>query len=188
MNQHFLTCVLLLVSATLTLAGCVSSEETGSGSRAKSPVQIFGPIDTTRHVVHQDTISKLRIDSVKTAPVKKPQVAPKFRSQQDTVRASVVTRSKSSLHPLINNIHPEHQMFTVQIGAFNRVSNALQTQKKAKEYFAYQPVLNTFVKHSKLYRVTIGKYENRKDAFALCDSLKRKDPNEYKHCQVSSIP
>lgn len=186
MNKHFLTFVLLFGSTILILPGCVPSEETGSGGRAKSPVQIFGPIDTTHLVVHQDTTSKPKIDSI--AQIKKLRVAPKFHSQQDTLRASVVTKSKLSSKSLIKITHPEHSMFTVQIGAFSQVSNALQTQKKAKGYFAYQPVFNTFVKHSKLYLVSIGRYENRKDALAFCDSLKRKDPNEYKHCQINFIP
>ncbi|MGD1044182.1 MAG: SPOR domain-containing protein [Bacteroidota bacterium] len=192
MNQRFLKIILFFVAAALALAGCVPSEETGAGNRAKSPVQIFGTIDTTHRVVHramsQDTISQSKIDSVKIALVKKPRVAPKFRSRQDTVRASVVTKSKSSSHPLIKIIRPEHPVFTVQVGAFSYVSNALRAQKKAKEHFASQPVFNTFVKRAKLYRVSIGRYENRKDAFALYDSLKQKYPDEYKLCWINFIP
>jgi PBP1b-binding outer membrane lipoprotein LpoB len=188
-NQNFLTIVLLLVGAALAIAGCVPSEETGAGSGAKSPVQIFGPIDTTHRVVyraaHQDTAAQSRIDSVKIASVKKPRVAPKFRSQQDTVRASVVTKSKLSLRALAKMKHP---VFTVQIGAYSQVSKALQAQKKAKEYFADQPVFNTFVKRAKLYRISIGRYENRKDAFALYDSLKNKDLEEYRLCWINVIP
>ena len=192
MNQRFLTIVLFFVSVALALTGCVPSEETGAGNRAKSPVQIFGTIDTTHRVVRraisQDTTFNPKIDSVKIAQVKKPRVAPKFRSRQDTVRASVVTKSKSSSHPLIKIIRPEHPVFTVQVGAFSQVSNALRAQKKAKERFASQPVFNTFVKRAKLYRVSIGRYENRKDAFALYDSLKQKYPDEYKLCWINFIP
>ena len=176
----------------LALGGCVPSEETGAGNRAKSPVQIFGPIDTTHRgghtVIRQDTISKPKIDSVKIVSVKKPRVAPKFKSRQDTVRASVITKSKSSSHPLIKIIRPEHPVFTVQVGAFGQVSNALRAQKKAKEHFAGQPVFNIFVKHAKLYRVSIGRYENREDAFALYDSLRHNYPDEYRLCWVNFIP
>jgi hypothetical protein len=192
LNQRFLMFILFFVSAALALAGCIPSEETGAGHRVKSPVQVFGPIDTTHRVVHraisQDTTSKLKIDSVKIVQVKKPRVAPKFRSQQDTVRASVVTKSKSSSHPLIKIIRPEHPVYTVQVGAFGQVSNALRAQKKAKEHFANQPVFNTFIKRAKLYRVSIGRYENRDDAFALYDSLKQKYPDEYKQCWINFIP
>jgi hypothetical protein len=59
---------------------------------------------------------------------------------------------------------------------------------KAKEYFASQPVFNTFIKRAKLYRVSIGRYENRGDAFSLCDSLKQKDPEEYRSCWINVIP
>jgi hypothetical protein len=191
-NQHFLACSFFFISAALALSACVPSEETGAGLRAKSPVQIFGPIDTTRRGPHramsQDTASTLKIDSIKIAQGKKPRVAPKFKSRQDTVRASVVTKSKSSSHPLIRIIRPEHPVYTVQVGAFGHVSNALRAQKKAKEHFAYQPVFNTYVKRAKLYRVSIGRYENRNDAFVLCDSLQHAYPVEYKQCWINFIP
>jgi cell division protein FtsN len=176
----------------LLLAGCVPSEETGAGNRAKSPVQILGPIDTTHRVMHravlQDSTSKIKNDSAKIAQLKKTRIAPKFKSRQDTVRASVVTRSKSSSHPFIKIVRPEHPMFTVQVGAFSQVSNALRAQKRAKEHFAYQPVFNTFVKRAKLYRVSIGRYENRNDAVALCDSLKQQYPRECRQCWINFIP
>jgi hypothetical protein len=191
-NQRFLMFILFFVGAALALVGCVPSEETGAGHRAKNPVQIFGSIDTTHRVVHramsQDTTSKLKVDSVKIALAKKPRIAPKFRSRQDTVRASIVTKSKSYSHPLIKIVRPEHPIYTVQVGAFGQVSNALRAQKKAKEHFAHQPVFNTFVKRAKLYRVSIGRYENRNDAFALCDSLKQRYPHEYKLCWINFIP
>jgi hypothetical protein len=191
-NQHFLSEIVFLVALVLVFASCVPSEETGAGNRAKSPVQIFGPIDTTHRIVRramsQDTTSRSKNDSVKIAQEKKPRVAPKFKSRQDTVRASVVTRSKSSSHSLIKIIRPEHPVFTVQVGAYGQVSNALRAQKKAKEYFAYQPVFNIYVEHAKLYRVSIGRYENRGDAIALCDSLKQKHPDEYKLCWINFIP
>jgi len=187
-NRNFLTVMLLLVSAALAIAGCVPSEETGAGSGAKSPVQIFGPIDTTHRAANQDTASQPKFDSVKIVPVKKPHVAPKFRAQQDTVRASVVTNSKLSSRALDNRKHTEHPVFTVQIGAYSQVSKALQAQKKAKKYFAYQPVINAFVKRAKLYRVSIGRYEHREDSYALYDSLKQKDPEEYRLCWINIIP
>ena len=154
-------------------------------------MQIFGPIDTTHGTVHgvigQDTIS-YKNDSVKNAAINKPRVASKFRSRQDTVRASIVTKSKSSSHSHIKVERPEHPMYTVQIGAFDRVSNALLAQKKAKEHFPYQPVFSSFIKRDKLYRVSIGKFDNRNDAFALYDSLKQKYPGEYKLCWINFIP
>lgn len=189
LNKHFL--IILFAVTILMLVGCISSEETGAGSRAKSPVQIFGPIDTTRRAVNraikQDTVSK-KIDSVKNTQVKKVRIAPRFRSRQDTVRASVVTKSKSLSHSLIKIVRPEHPVFTVQVGAFALVSNALRVQKKAKEHFANQPVFNIFIKSAKIYRVSIGRYENRKDALALYDSLKQKYPDEYKLCWINFIP
>jgi hypothetical protein len=191
-NQRFLTIILFFVSTAMVLVGCVPSEETGGGNRTKNPVQIFGPIDTTHRAVHraikQDTTFKSKIDSIQIAQIKKPRVAPKFRSWQDTVRASIVTKSKSSSHSIIKIVRPEHPVFTVQVGAFGQVTNALRAQKKAKERFASQPVFNIFIKRAKLYRVSIGRYEDRKDAFALYDSLKHKYSDEYKSCWINFIP
>jgi len=192
MNQFVLTSRVLILSAALAFAGCVPSEETGSGLRAKSPVQVFGPIDTTHRAVHhgvsQDTVSKLKMDSATIAQAKKPRIAPKFRSRQDTVRASLVKKSKSPSRPLIIIVRPEHPFYTVQVGAFGHVSNALRAQKKAKDYFPNQPVFSNFINHAKLYRVSIGRYENRTDAFALSDSLQQQYPREYKRCWINFIP
>ena len=191
-NRYFLTISLVIAGISITLVSCVPSEETGRGSGSKNPVHIFGTIDTTHHIVpnaiNQDTTSKQKIDSVKIVPLKKPRVAPKFRSRQDTILASVVMKSKSSSHPFIKIVRPKHPFFTVQVGAFSKVSNALRAQKKANERFAYQPVFNTFIKGAKLYRVSIGRYENRKDAFALYDSLKQNFPKEYSRCWINFIP
>jgi septal ring-binding cell division protein DamX len=175
-----------------SLIGCVSSEETGAGDRAKTPVQIFGPIDTTRHRVRRevrsDTLAKPKIDSTKLTAAKKPRVAPKFKSRQDTVRASVVVKSKPSSLRRIKIERPEHPFYTVQIGAFGRVANALRAQKKAKERFIDQPVFNNYVKGAKVYRVSIGRYENRKEAFALSDTMKLKFSQEYRQCWINFIP
>jgi SPOR domain len=191
-NKGFITICLFFAGASLIVVGCVPSEETGSGGGARNPVQIFGPIDTTHGTVHgvmgQDTIFNKRTDSVKTAAFNKPRVASKFKSRQDTVQASVVTKSKSSSHSHIKAMRPDRPMFTVQIGAFDKVSHALQSQKKAKEEFPYQPVFSSFIKREKLYRVSIGKFDNRKDASALYDSLKQQHPDEYKLCWINFIP
>ena len=182
----------MVMITAMIVGSCVPSEETGEGNRAKSPVQIFGPIDTThrmvRQTVSQDTSLRTKNDSVTMVQAKKVRVAPKFKSRQDTVRASIVTKSKSSPHPLIKIVRPENPVYTVQVGAYGQVSNALRAQKRAKEHCTGQPVFNTFVKSAKLYRVSIGRYENREDAFALSDSLKHKYPNEYRLCWINFIP
>ena len=167
---------------------CVPAEETGAGNRSRSPVQILTTRRVAKSAINQDTLFKPKIDSVKIEPAKIPRVAPKFKSRQDTVRASVVTKSKSSPYPFIKIIRPEHPVYTVQVGAFGHVSNALRAQKKAKERFASQPVFNVFIRHAKLYRVSIGRYENRDDAYALYDSMKQKYPHEYRLCWVNFIP
>ena len=190
-HRRVLGFIVVFFGCVIWLAGCVSSEETGAGNRAKSPVQIFGPIDTTHRVVRrtaaQDSTSKAKLDSAKLAQVKKTRIAPKFRSQQDTVRASVVMKSKSSSHPSIKIIRPDHPVYTVQVGAFSQVSNALRAQKRARDHFAFQPVFNTFVKRAKLYRVSIGKYDSRKEAQILCDSLQQQFSHEYKQCWINFI-
>jgi Sporulation related domain. len=171
--------------------GCVSSEETGAGNRAKSPVQIFGPIDTMHHVGGQDMKQDSMLNSKNNSKLfsdKSVRVAPKFKSKQDTVRASVIKKIKSSAHPHIIIERPEHPIYTVQIGAFAQASNALRTQKKAKERFTQQPVFNKYVKSAKLYRVSVGRYEDRKNAFALADTMKEHYSEEYNRCWINFIP
>jgi hypothetical protein len=189
LSRRVLTAIFFLFG--LTLGGCVSSEETGAGDRAKSPVQILGTIDTTRRTVHRevhrDAIPKSKIDTVRNAA--KPQrTAPKFKSKQDTVRASIITKTKTISHPFIKIVRPEHPFFTVQIGAFAQTPNALRAQKRAKERFSDQPVFNNYIKSAKLYRVSVGRYEDQKDAFALSDTLKQKYPKEYQRCWINFIP
>jgi cell division septation protein DedD len=170
---------------------CVSSEETGAGDKAKSPVQIFGSIDTTYNVGSQDVKQDSMLNSKnnsKLISAKSSRVAPKFKSKQDTVRASVIKRLKSSAHPNIIIEHPEHPIYTVQIGAFAQASNALRTQKKAKGRFTYQPVFNKYVKSAKLYRVSVGRYEDRKNAYALADTMKEQYSKEYNQCWINFIP
>jgi cell division septation protein DedD len=182
---------MLFLGMVLSLMGCVSSEETGAGDRAKSPVRIFGSIDTIRQTVSQDmkqdSILNLKNNS-KLISDKSLRVAPNFKSKQDTVRASIIKRRKSPVHPQLIIERPEHPIYTIQIGAFTRASSALSTQKKAKERFTYQPVFNKYVKSAKLYRVSIGRYEDRKNAFALADTMKEQYSEEYNQCWINFIP
>jgi cell division septation protein DedD len=171
--------------------GCISSEETGGGNRAKSPVQVVGSIDTIyregRRDVQQDSLLQLKNNS-NLFTEKSVRVAPKFKSKQDTVRASVIKKIKSSTHSRIKIERPEHPIYTVQIGAFGQASNALRTQKKAKERFIHQPVYNKYVKSAQLYRVSVGRYKDRRDAFALADTMKEEYSKEYGRCWINFIP
>jgi cell division protein FtsN len=185
---HRFLIFLFLGSVALSLVSCVSSEETGAGDRARTPVQILGPIDTTRRVVRRDSHFNVRVDSLKTVAAKPLRTAPRFKSRQDTIRASLVTKSNVRSIPRIKIERPEHPFFTVQIGAFGQASNALRAQKKAKARFADQPVFNNYVKNAKLYRVSVGRYEDRKNAFKLSDSMKQQYPNEYLQCWINFIP
>lgn len=168
--------------------GCVSSEETGAADRASTPVQILGPIDTTRYIVRRDHTTRTNIDTVKKVTVKPRKTAPNFKSKQDTVRASLVTKSKLRSMAGIKIERPENPFFTVQIGAFSKATNALRAQKKAKERFVDEPVFNNYVKVANIYRVSIGRYIDQKKAFQLRDNLKQKYPHEYLSCWINYIP
>ncbi len=191
MNRQLPITILLFGGAVAALIGCVSSEESGGGSKARTPVQVFGPIDTTHRQggagAQKDAAGILR-DSSALAAKKKGRVAPRFKSRQDTIRASIVVKSKSSLASRAKIERPEHPVFTIQIGAFGHASNALRAQKKAKARFSDQPVFNNYVKGAKIYRVSVGRYEDRQDAFALRDKIKRTFPEEYSQCWINYIP
>jgi cell division septation protein DedD len=170
--------------------GCVSSEGTGGGDRARTPIQILGPIDTTRHFVHQfakkDTLAQTKTKgkpsqaSVKTAP--------KFKSKQDTLQASVVVRKKNSVRIALPIDRKDHAGFTVQIGAFSGASNALRAQKTARSRFAAIPVFNKYIAKAKMYRVSVGKFEDRNGAFAFQDEMKKKFPKDYTQCWINFLP
>lgn len=192
MSRQFPIAILVFASATASLIGCVSSEESGASNKARMPIRNLGPLDTTHRVVLQearkDTIKKSLADSIKLASKKAVRVAPRFRSKQDTVHASVIMKSKSLTHSRVKIERPEHPVFTIQIGAFGRASNALRAQRRAKERFSDQPVFNNYVKSVKLYRVSVGRYEDRQDAFALRERIKKTFPQEYSQCWINFIP
>jgi len=175
----------MFICVVMTLVGCISSEETGAGDRAKNPVQIFNTIDTTHREVNRNAASQSKYDSTKLAAQTSLRVASKFKSKQDTVRAAIIKRSKPFSH---THVRIERPVFSVQIGTFSQASNALRAQKRAKELFAYQPVFNHFIKSSNLYRVSIGKYEERENASALLDTMKQTYPKEYNKCWINLIP
>ena len=191
MSRQFFIVSALYLGTVLSFMGCVSSEETGAGDRVKSPVQIFCSIDTAHHVGGQDMKQDSTLSSKNNSNLisaKSLHVAPKFKSKQDTVRASVIKKMKSSAHLHIKIERPEHPIYTVQIGAFAQASNALRTQKKAKGRFTHQPVFNKYVKSAKLYRVSIGRYEDRQNAFALADTMREQYSEEYNRCWINFIP
>jgi cell division septation protein DedD len=190
-SRHSQIISVLFISTVFSCMGCISSEETGAGDRAKSPLQISGPLDTAqragRHEIQHDSLLQ-STNKPFSASEKSSRIAPKFKSKQDTVRASMIKKTKSSDHPRIKIERPEHPVYTVQIGAFGEASNALRTQKKAKGRFTNQPVFNKYIKSAKLYRVSIGRYKNRDDAFALADTMKQQYSKEYSQCWINFIP
>jgi cell division septation protein DedD len=190
-TQYFLAACICCFCFVFSIFGCISSEETGAGNRARSPVQIFGPVDTLHHEgrqsLEQDSLLNAKNKS-KFIAGKSLRVAPKFKSKQDTVQASVITKLKSHATVRIKIERPEHPIYTVQIGAFRQASNALRIQKKAKQRFTHQPVFNRFVKSAQVYRVSIGRYKDRKNAFSLADTMKQKYPKEYERCWINFIP
>jgi hypothetical protein len=152
-SQKYFIVSAVFLGMALSLMGCISSEETGAGDRAKSPVRILGSIDTTRRAGIQDMKQDSMLDSKNNSNLlseKSLRLAPKFKSKQDTVRASMIKKMKSSAHSHIKIERPKHPIYTVQIGAFAQASNALRTQKKAKERFIHQPVFNRYIKSAQL--------------------------------------
>jgi cell division septation protein DedD len=138
-----------------------------------------------RREARRDTISKARMDSAKLAAAKKARMAPKFKSKQDTIRAAVVAKTKTINHLRVPIERPEHPYYTVQIGAFGKVANALRAQKTAKGRFHTHPIFNNFIKSANLYRVSIGRFENVKEATELQNSMEQEYPNEYQHCWIN---
>ena len=181
-------CRFALVAAVLSaalLAGCVATEGTGStGGRSKEgPEKSIAPLDTTKAAIAQTTTS--RKQATKSA-TKRPSRSTKFTAKQDTLKASLVRKSKPSFKlPKIER--PANPAFTVQIGAFLRPNYALSNQKKTKSRFPKQPVFNNFDRQSKFYRVSVGKFMTRNEALAFRREILKKYPKDYSSCWINYI-
>ncbi len=179
-----LTVVAAVLSATI-LTGCISTEGTGStgGSSKEGPERTLGPIDTAKIAAVAKAPEKKMTGKVST---KRGSRSTKLTTKQDTVKASLVRKSKSSFQ-LPKIVRPANPAFTVQIGAFLRPNNALSNQKKAKSRFSGHPVFNNFDSRSKFYRVSVGKFMTRKEALAFRKEILGKYPKEYAACWVNYI-
>jgi cell division septation protein DedD len=149
------------------LSACVSSEEAGTDKRAESTQ---ASTDSARLLAQAD--SQARADSLRGK-------RGRFTSKQDTVTASIVKRSKFSARAIKPVHRPANAAYTVQIGAFVRTMHALRAQKLAKERFADLPISNSFEPFDKLYRVSVGKFDERSQANSLRKSMIKQFPQDY---------
>ena len=108
-------------------------------------------------------------------------------SKFDTIEVSVEKKTRSGTKDTIVNLAETRSFYTVQIGAFNNLANAVQKQLSAKKQFSHLQVFNNYDESAKLYYVSIGMYKEFKDASELADSLKRMYPDEYKECWVRIV-
>jgi len=160
----------------LLLAGCVSSEEAGSGRKDGTPVVTEALTDAGR----------ARIDSLRRADSLRAKRAG-FTSQHDTLMASVVRTRKPGSRLIKPIERPANTAYTVQVGAFARTGNALRAQKLAKERFADLPIFNYFEPYDKLYRVRVGKFDTREQADSLRKSMLKQFPGDYPDCWINYI-
>lgn len=119
----------------------------------------------------------------KPKPVKSRSGA-RFQAKLDTVKASLTRKSKQAVRAVVR---PENPAYTVQIGAFGKAQNSLRMQKAAKERLGNQVILNNFGTVDKLYRVSVGKFDTRKEASSLRKMIIEKYPKEYSSCWVNYI-
>ena len=170
-----------MLGATL-MAGCISSEGTGGKSK-EGPERSIGPIDTSRSVTQPSVVVEKKTSSTQT---RRPSRSTKFTAKQDTLKTSIVRKNKTPLRlPKIER--PANPAFTVQIGAFARPKNALRNQKLAKSRFPKFPVYNNFLSQSKIYRVSVGKFDTRRDALTAQRQILKQYPKEYSGCWINYI-
>ena len=183
-NARRFTVVVSILGASI-FAGCVSTEGTGStgGSSKEGPERSMAPIDTARvPVVSKAPVNKQAGKTI----TKRAARSTKFTARQDTVKASLIRKSKPSFQlPKIER--PANPAFTVQVGAFLRPNNALRNQKIAKTRFPRNPVFSNFDRRSKFYRLSVGKFMTRKEALTFRKEILRKYPKEYAACWVNYI-
>jgi cell division septation protein DedD len=167
---------LILLAGALIFAGCVSSEEAGSGKKYGTPVETQDLSDAAR----------ARVDSLRRADSLRAKRAG-FTSQHDTLVASVMKTSKSGPRVIKPIERPADPAYTVQVGAFARTAYALRAQKLARERFAEHPIFNVFEPFDKLYRVRIGKFDTYKQADSLRKSMVKQFPDDYTDSWINYI-
>lgn len=178
----FFVCALIFLGALFTGVGCSSSEETGAARTAGTPEQ-EGPIvpeppaDSLEMAARAGAGSSARDSQIGD---------PSVRRGRDTVRVSPqrVSRATGQRKPLIK---PPDAMYTVQVGAFRKASNALALQKLLKRNHGDQPVFNMFMQAAGMYHVTIGKFETIREAYNYRKQLLKDDPKRFAECWVNYI-
>jgi cell division septation protein DedD len=110
-----------------------------------------------------------------------------FTTNQDTVVASVSTQLTSPARASSLRGANADVAFTVQIGAFAQPQHALKAQQTAKARFNTYPVFNQYEPSLKLYRISIGKFENREEATRIMQHIMFSYPKEYVECWLNTI-
>lgn len=172
------------IAIAAIVGGCISTEEMGGKTSGPQPTVM--PADTFRAI--EQSQPAVQTEAERPVETKKEPARQSFTSRRDTVVGSVVHRSKSPSNPPRKIERPANPAFTIQIGAFSKAPNALLFQRIAKERFADHPVFNNFTPEDKLYRVSVGKFDHRKEAAALRRDLLKAFPKEYAECWVNYIP
>jgi cell division septation protein DedD len=167
-------------AACIGTQGCTSAE-TGASNRAGEPQQEM--VSPTVDPGVQTAAVESRRDSVPKAP-RKPKTPPRVRSSQDTVRAATARRNRPA-QQTERIVRPPNALYTVQVGAFRKASNALRMQRLVKKQVAGLPVYNNFHPSDKLYRVTVGKFAKRSEASSLRRRLIASDSTAYGQCWVA---
>lgn len=170
----FLLCLLL----AFFFSSCVSSEEAGSGKSVGGPQTTQASYDSARLAAQADSLA--RLDSLRSK-------RGGFTSRQDTLVAAVTRKSKATARLIKPIERPANPAYTVQVGAFARTKNALQSQKLAKERFADLPIFNHFEPYDKLYRVRVGKFDTRAQADSLRKEMVKQFSQEYSEAWINYI-
>ncbi len=167
-----------LILVAIWWSGCTSAE-TGASNRVGDPQPEMVPPS----VAESQPMPVVRADTI-PAVTKRTRTVPKVKSSQDTVRAATARKTRPAVKsaPLVK---PPNAMYTVQVGAFRRASNALGLQRTVKKQFSAEPVFNDYHASDKLYRVTVGKFVKRSEAAALRRRLIASDPTAYEQCWVT---
>jgi len=112
---------------------------------------------------------------------------PEFMSQQDTVQAEIFHYPRSKQSDSTNGALVGSWFYTIQLGAYSDVANALRNQKLAKERFKEYPVFNEFDDSLHLYRVSIGRFVDRESAEVVLKTLQQQFPKEYGKCWLKLV-
>lgn len=184
LNQHVVAALLFVFVGALAF-GCISAGETGTAG-AQDPILSIPRQQPITARIERDTASIVSARKDSVSPVRRVRKLPALSSATDTVKAQVSARAKKGVQRQPNR-NSLVGMYTAQVGAFAKTQNALRMQKSAKALYPDRRIVNRYDEKRKLYRVGVGVFASRAEAFAFLRTMKQSHGRRFPDSFVNRI-